>query len=361
VNIAMMRARGFSLIELMIAVTLGMLAVAAVGSVFIYGSRNYKQDDKVSRLQDELRFAMAQLGQDLEMAGFFAQVRNLQDDIDVHASATINRDCGPSSNGAALGATNTWAYHNTRATVFTLGDATSALAAARFPCINNDSGEDEFVDGTDIIAIKRLAGSAITPTASNNDEVLLRTNGVQFWIYRHGAAPTLLPQTTPASVTVYPVRPVVWYIRKYAFEGQNPPVPSLCRQYLVKGNGTDPPAMTPECVAQGIEDMQFEFGFDDDSDGIVDYFDPIGDLGAPLDNADYNVLTRIIAVRIFLLARSAEEDVDYKGSKAAKTFSLGQGYTPRSFPSDGYYRKVLSSVVLLRNPSNRLTPYELPQ
>ena len=157
-----MRNRGFSLIELMIAITLGMLAVAAVGSVFIYGSRNYKQDDKVSKMQDELRFALAQITQDVEMAGFYAQVRDLINDIDLHGTATVasaGLDCGPTIDSGAFVASganaNNWVFKERRAAVFTRGNATAAQANAMFPCIPNSN--DEFLAGTDILAIKRVS------------------------------------------------------------------------------------------------------------------------------------------------------------------------------------------------------------
>lgn len=339
------RLSGFSLIELMIAVTLGMLAVAAVGSVFIYGSRNYKQDDKVSRLQDELRFAMAQLTQDLEMAGFWAQIRNPLQDIDRDPSATVATDCGPTTDGGTVSADNNWVYNERRAGIATLGNATASAANTTFPCIT----EAEFEAGTDIVGIKRLSGTVIT--SPELKKLYLRTNGVQTVIYKHSNSPpaptgTLCPATN-CTVTVYEYRPVVWFIRKYATTSQSPAVPSLCRRYL---EGGDAPKMEVECLAQGIVDMQIEFGFDDNADGVADYFAEY----AAAPNPD-TVLARVVAVRVHLLARSSEPDVGYVNQKTYQLASQTRGPF-----NDGYYRKVLSSTVLLRNQANRLTPYSLP-
>jgi type IV pilus assembly protein PilW len=351
--------RGFSLIELMIAVTLGMLAVAAVGSVFIYGSRNYKQDDKISRMQDELRFAMAQLTLDLEMAGFFAQVRDMVNDIDVDVSATVAKDCGPTTDGAAVNAANNWTFNERRASIFTGGDADAdgsvdgAEAAALFPCID----PDEFLPGTDIVAIKRLGNvvcdaDAATPIPAcatvsfEAGRAYLRTNGVETTIYRHPSSGPP-PKPTTGEISVYEFRPVVWYVRNYSVTpDEKPLLPALCRKVL---DNTSMVADQGGCLAQGIADMQLEFGFDSDGNGVADSYMEYG--AAP----SVTTLSQIVAVRVHLLAQSAQPDVDYKNAKVYTVASKVLGPF-----NDGYYRRTLSSIVLLRNPMNKITPYSLP-
>jgi type IV pilus assembly protein PilW len=313
--------------------------------VFIYGSRNYKQDDKIARMQDELRFAMARITQDLEMTAFFAQVRQPVSDIGVHSSATISNDCGPTTDAGAASAANNWTYQERRSFIYTAGNVPANEADNTFPCIS----DDEFQGGTDIVASKRL-GSIVT--APQNNQVYLRTNGIDSTIYVHSATP---PPPTGSSVTIYEYRPVVWYISKYAVSGQSPQVPSLCRKVLDPNAGS--PRFIRECVSQGIQDMQLEFGIDSasDPDGIADQFVEIGTVpGAnPAERAAY--MARIVAVRVHLLARSAEADVTYRN---AKTFTLAGKSIPAT--NDGYYRRTLSSIALLRNAASRLNPFALP-
>jgi type IV pilus assembly protein PilW len=360
-----MNQRGFSLIELMIAVTLGMLAVAAVGSVFIYGSRNYKQDDKVSRMQDELRFAMAQITQDIEMAGFFAQVRDLTNDIDLLPATGISAgfsagDCGPTMNGAAASSTNNWVFRERRASIFTYGNATAAQANATFPCITAAN----FKADTDVLAIKRL-GSATT--AQEDGKAYLRTNGVQTTLYVRPDSPgpngDVCDPADPTddddcAVTIYEYKPVVWFIRPWSASAtENPQVPSLCRMVFRGGVMQED---SGGCVASGIADLQLEFGFDVADaggrfDGLADYF---GEIGTPLtetNTANPHPMAAVVAVRVHLLGQSTAADVGYKN---IKTYQLA-GTTRPAF-NDGYYRRALSSTVLVRNAMNRLNPYSLP-
>jgi len=372
-----MRQRGFSLIELMIAVVLGMLAVAAVGSVFIYGSRNYKQDDKLSRMQDELRFAAAQLTQDIEMAGYYAQIRDLINDIELDSTATVGTaaaDCGPTIDSSAFTTGTNWVFRERRAAVFTRGNATPAQANATFPCIENSA--NKFLAGTDILAIKRLSSATRTIEAGH---AYLRTNGVETTLYVAGTNgqlgtpgpgaesdvcdPATVDDDDTCTVTIHEYRPVIYYIRPYSVsENESPRIPALCRKVFSGG------VMTEDdngCIASGIANMQLEFGFDvPDSggryDGLADHFQEIGTpLTVPAPTStDPHPMAFVVAVRVHLLAQSTQRDVDYK-PVLTKTYQLGPSVTAGPF-TDGYYRRSLSTTVLVRNVMNRLSPYNLP-
>jgi type IV pilus assembly protein PilW len=63
------RAAGFSLIELMIAMLLGGLVVAAAGGVFISNKRIYNATETLGRLQESTRVAFELMSRDLREAG----------------------------------------------------------------------------------------------------------------------------------------------------------------------------------------------------------------------------------------------------------------------------------------------------
>lgn len=62
-------ARGFSLIEIMIALTLGLLLSIGIMSLFNSTSRTNKLQDALARLQENGRFAVSQMERDLRMLG----------------------------------------------------------------------------------------------------------------------------------------------------------------------------------------------------------------------------------------------------------------------------------------------------
>ncbi|MES1999425.1 MAG: PilW family protein [Pseudomonadota bacterium] len=66
------RQRGVTLVELMVAMTIGLIVVAAVGTIFL-GSRNtYRVQDDNSRLQESGRYAVDILGRNIREAGYSA-------------------------------------------------------------------------------------------------------------------------------------------------------------------------------------------------------------------------------------------------------------------------------------------------
>jgi len=63
------RERGFTLVELMIALALGTLVVAAVISVFLSNKRTYTTNNALSQVQDNSRVAFELLARDIREAG----------------------------------------------------------------------------------------------------------------------------------------------------------------------------------------------------------------------------------------------------------------------------------------------------
>lgn len=61
---------GFTLIELMVAITIGLFLSAVVGGVFISSKENFNYQDAMSRLQENARFAMERISRDIRMAGY---------------------------------------------------------------------------------------------------------------------------------------------------------------------------------------------------------------------------------------------------------------------------------------------------
>lgn len=63
------RQRGFTLIELMVALLLGLLVVAAAGSIFLSNRRVYGSTEAISRIQENQRAAFELISRDIREAG----------------------------------------------------------------------------------------------------------------------------------------------------------------------------------------------------------------------------------------------------------------------------------------------------
>jgi prepilin-type N-terminal cleavage/methylation domain-containing protein len=314
------RQRGLSLVELMIAMTLALILTAAVVSVFASNRHSFTQDQNVQRMQDDARHALRELTFDLSMAGHYADLL-VPGSVTLDGGLTLTADCGP------VGAPE-WMYQTVEAgtgnslSVVALDNATAAQAAANFSCI----GGGEFLDGTDVVSIKRVAGARVAaPTAGR---VYLRTNGTVGLLYKE---PTGAPAiNVPAPRAEWEYRPSIYYIRNFAYEAGDG-IPTLCKKVL-RGNQ---PGMTTECLAAGIEDMQIEYGIDVNGDGFANVYMPSPTV-AEMQN--------VVSARVALLARTTEIDTRYENDKTY-TLSNADAYAP----ADSFHRRVVSMTVGIQN------------
>lgn len=62
--------RGFSLIELMIAMTIGLIVLAGVGYLYVESRQAFRSMDNLSRMQESARYALDTMARDIRMAGY---------------------------------------------------------------------------------------------------------------------------------------------------------------------------------------------------------------------------------------------------------------------------------------------------
>ena len=313
--------RGFSIVELMVALGLSMTLAVAVVSVFTNNSYSFNQDENISRMQDDARFALREIAFDISMAGLWGDL-HVPDIVTPDPNLAIGVDCGPA------GELN-WMYRTVEPgsgeshSLLAIDNATNATAIAQHSCI----GGGELQEGTDVVAIKRVAGAeSAVPTAGS---IYLRSNGTVGLLYRapFPAAPAVV---IAAPMADWEYRPSIYYVRQFA---NNPGdgIPTLCRKVL-RGAG---PSMTTECLATGIEDLQIEYGIDTSEDGHPNVFVPDPTL-ADIQN--------VVSARIFLLARTTEIDTRYTNEK---TYSISNA--PDYEPGDSFHRRVFSTTVSIQN------------
>ncbi len=378
-RLAPARQRGLTLIELMIASTLGLLLLAGVATLFFYTNRSNRQNDLFAGMQDQARFAMATLSRDLAMAGYWgglASAGSISTTSTGNSALTPALDCG-------VNATTAWAMQFTqRLDQVVSGVTTTTAWTNRIEFQNNATSPSSTWrcvggqrSGTDVLAIRRMAGQQTgTLTASATNVTLrpynfyLQTNGVVGSIARWGATAAGTPNSTdtPASapMTFYRFLPRIYYVRDYArTSGDN--TPSLCRKELCpsgySGSGESASCGSgsaaslgfyTECLAEGVEDLQVVWGIDADNDGIADRY-----TSTP---SAVEVSTQAKTAQIFLRMRSTEADGSYVDQKTYKNIGDAADYTPSTATEASgtpelqkakhFYRRVYSTTVQLRNP-----------
>lgn len=309
------------MVELMVAMLLSAILGGGIISVFVNNSASFKQDENILRMQDDARHALRELAFDVSMAGHYGDLL-VPESVTPDTGLAVTQDCGPAGD-------LNWIYRVSEVgtgnslSVTAIDNASNTQAAGQHSCFAGG----EVLEGTDIVSVKRVVGGSAA--ALRDGGVYLRTNGTVGLLFRSPltAAPAI-PVVAPRADWEY--RPRIYYIRQFS----NTPgdgIPALCRKALT-GAG---PSMTTECIATGIENLQIEYGIDTTSDGQPNAF---------LQNPTVAEIQDAVSARIFILARTTENDTRYTN---AKTFSISN--SPDYTPTDSFHRRVFSTSVSIQN------------
>ncbi|WP_116369138.1 PilW family protein [Parahaliea mediterranea] len=325
--------RGFSLIEFMVAMVLGLIIIGGAISVYLASKRSFTEVERVAELSENARFAVQVMGDSLRHVRFFGGAAP----GDINGSlGTISGDCTGNARGSQVQGTET------------LLATTADGSGAAFGCVT------DALPGTDVLVIKSVLprpaydanpedpnaptdGTISFPQPLSNQEVYviaspLTARGELF--VGASAAPSV-EETHPnvPKGVAWPYRMQVYYIRSANAGTGN--VPTLSRKVLGWDATASAVAVQTEDLVPGVERMRLRFGIDSDGDGAADSYD----YAATVPDWD-----EVVAVELFLLVRSAVADVGYVDDK---TYQLGDVSVT---PSDGFHRFLVRNSISLRNP-----------
>jgi type IV pilus assembly protein PilW len=376
------RNRGLSLVELMVAITLGLLLTAGMIQLFNSSKVTFQTNDGIARVQENGRFALELLKRELREAGSFGFCAG-QIEITNH----LNTGCGGGADdffdanrslvgwefsGTGLGEDFTLPDDLDPATA-TTGDWDSSADSADLP--NRLDGLP--VPGSDVIVVRRMASlpniSAEPGPPPNNtnsasinltgahglpdDSLVLVTNCTTADLFQNqsnanantfsgGSGSCTNPGPGNQNISsvnwsasygsdmqAFAVSQVAYYIGVNAATGQ----PGLYRWNMSQGTA----AAAAEELIEGAETMQVLYGYSQAA--------PAGD-GQSVNNwltADQvpaDGWQQVIAVRLALGVRSPERadldqtDIEYDLAGANITV-----------PGDGRIRQPFSTTIALRN------------
>ncbi len=325
-------AKGFTLIELMISLLLGLLLTGGIISVFIEGKRNFVQDDEVSRVQENGRYALRLLSREIGMAGFFGGV---PDSSDISGGA-VTTDCGTSGSDWLLNGTSP----------LEVIDDSASSTGTYYTCLSG-----LVVDATDVVAIKRASDapviedgeyqSGLTGLVSNRYYLHNKNRGLGGVDLKKGSQHDL------AEIVGANNGSDVWeyYASIFYIGTDDDGTPSLCKKEILS-TSTGTGISGQRCLVSGVENLQIELGMDNDADGFADQF-VSNDTDPPVASAED--ADNIVAIRIHVLARSINEINNFPAE--SRSYRLGGGTTVAT-PVDRFYRLALSATTVIRNPTS---------
>jgi len=323
------RQRGVTLVELMIALAIGLLVTVAMLKVYVDASRMYRFNEGLARVQENGRFALEFIRRDARVAGFWGCYSDatLTNGVSATSDAYINVGAGH------ITGTSDDGLNGSDSITFRSATGSGALVT---------SGMSGTGDSVTVESVGALSTNTAVLISDCEDGDLFQVTGIAGTALAHAAGANAnvspnLNKAYAAGARVYEAREATFCIAP----GADPAQPALRR--LVNPTPGQTCASNGDELLEGIENMQILYGEDTDADadgangdGTANRYVAFGASGLDID--------RIVSVRISLLARSLNNNLTTAPSPY--TFN-GIAVTPAS--TDKYLRKVFTTTITLRN------------
>lgn len=345
---------GFSLVELMVAMTAGLILIAALTLLYGASSRTDRSLKKAGEMVENARFALFSFADDVRHAGFYGTFHGALPGI-----AGLPPPCGASVGDALLGAALPVQAYS--------GGGLSVEAKACFTSIG--LSDKDYTADSDVIIVRRARTTAVATAGDLLPGALyLQSNASQLDVQvagsvadfdvttddaTGGASKYLNKLGQPAELRRLEVR--IYFVSPCSNEkcgSGDDGIPTLKRLELDSTGAVPIYRVVP--VAMGVERMNVDFGVDSIpntldpvtqayGDGMVDSFKKASDLAV----ADW---LQVVAAKIYLVVRDIDRTTGHVDNK---TYDVGASSPAGYAPGGAYRRHGFQSEVLIVNHSGK--------
>jgi type IV pilus assembly protein PilW len=350
------RPRGYSIIELMVAITISLIVLAALVGLFAGNSRERGEIERANQQTENGRYALQIIGDDLRDAGYLGSFN----------PGTV---AGPNAQlviPAAL--PNACAVD-----VPTLNNAVAIAVQGYDNGANAPACVADLRAGTDILVVRRASTCAVGTAGCDAQvagDVYLQPSGcttefsaAAYYALDSNAANLNLHQKDCATAAlIYQFRTHIYFVANNDKPGDG--IPTLKRAELgVNAGGAAAFNIVP--LVEGVDNLQLEYGLDGLDSTVPTTGTPAAYTADPSSYngcvpAPCNVVSNwrnAVTAKINVLTRNLTPTQGYTDTK---TYALGLTFggavnTVGPF-NDGYKRHVYYSVARLNNPAGRNSP-----
>ena len=333
------RTRGFTLIEIMVALAIGMVILLALTILFARNTGNQSELERSTRQIEGARFSLDALAEDIQHAGYFGEF-----------------------NPNTLPAAPAYQTPDPCATAVTAQGWNTAVTPPQIPVPIQGLAADPAIPvgclanrlpGTEALVIHRADTGAVIAFAggnANNVYVQLARCPLDAQRLVAAAVPAANPELVfnlrrPDCLTVNDrIRRLVgrtYYIASCNDCAANDGIPTLKRVEMIDG------ALRRVSIAEGVENLQVEYGLDTNNDGVPDSFNTMG--SGVINGVSPNVWENVVAIRLHLLTRSTEPTA---GFVDVRTYVLGPDVSVVP-AADRFKRTLMTSTIRLINVGMR--------
>ncbi len=341
--------RGFSLVELMVSLVLGMVLLTGVGHLFLSTNKTYTLQDELIRMQESARVVLDLLKKDIRMAAYsgcpsWSDMGNALMTTETNRVWMTHVDKGVLGIPMGSEAESIIDSHSLsevlvihkierEASIPVLSQNRANYEMTLIESHDLNQGDllaliDETCEQVSVfIAGSGTSGSKVSYAFSNRG-ALYNCTGLLRGAFNcmDGQSGTGVFDISDSELA--PLSSVAYYIR------ESNGVPTFYRRRAGETAGGS--RLSAEALVEGIEGFYLLYGVDTDGDGVVNQYRPASSIG--LYSSDWKT---VISVKVELLIRSLREEA----TEPVTYFFQGAERTA----TDHYLRKVFVTSVELRN------------
>ncbi len=326
---AISQQRGFTLVELLVAMAIASVVGMAGVSLFSTSNWAYKVNEDVAEAQQNGRVSMERLAKDIRTAGFGLPDPPFSLTI---GTGTFTSPITVTTSGGSGGSDSiTILGIGYEAGTLSKGAATDCnVGATSKICLDSVASANKFFS-SDLTTFKTsrmfisLNGSTFIQLSNTQSERADKKLAL--------GTPSTLDRNYPDGTPVYIIQAVTYSI--VTNDASASPPCTSANPCLRSTDLTELRGIGSQTLAEDIEDIQFAYGVDADRDGKMDSSTLSND---PADDSS------ILAVRATVVAKTRNKDM--KGS----TFTRPAIEDHTASASDNYRRRTLTKIIKLRNP-----------
>ena len=320
--------RGVSLVELMVAIVIGLVLTGGILQLYIQSKQSYNTLEALAEIQENGRYAIDTIARDLRRAGYWGG------NADIDEPTTTGTQPPVPPNGTCNTGDNTWGRMVTQR-IYGVDSGTGTRTPAFDPGISMGAclPAASQLRG-DIVAMRYASPWEVAIADMEANRLYVRSSLFTGRIFNGSEQASNVITADPHKTTELIGH--AYYIRPSAQTCRGAAVPALW--HVTLDNSGQP---VSEELALGVEQVQVQYGVDNNA--------PAGSVNQYV-NADPTWSAtdwrNVIAARVWVLVRSQCPQVGYTDTN---TYTMGNvTYDPSD---DSFLRQLYVTTVMLRNPN----------
>lgn len=358
----MQKNKGFTVVELMVGVTLGLILLGSIVQVYLSTKQTYDFTNGLARVQESARYSLDLMSRDIRMAGYVpcgntAVRANLLNNADAEWwSNFFERPLQGFEGGTDTFPGNLNRRVETADALLVLRGGNNVAGVNFYDSANNQfimqrDLENDWIETGDLMLACDSQNTALFQagelTSANPSRIEVSTGGQV-----PGNCSTQLASQCGGTEVEYifgndaqlvNYEAVIYYIAERV-EGSNDF--SLYREYVFTADANQNTDTRAEELLEGVENMQLLYGFDQDTDGIANTYLQANEIA----DDDWG---QVVSIRVSLLLASdegARTDIDTQTYRVGDV-EIGPAASGLevTYPQDQRKRYVSNATVSIRN------------